>query len=81
MRLRGLAFLALALPLWGYVIWFIKTVLESPYGYELGSVAMPFPVELQIAELFALGFAVLGIFLLVADGIRWLKDRSAQRNH
>lgn len=80
MRLRGVGLIALSVPLWVYVIWHLKTISESSFEYELGSVAMPFPVGLKLAGLFALGFAVEGILLLVGDAMRWRGAKSVQRN-
>jgi hypothetical protein len=80
MRVRGVGFLALSVPLWVYVIWDLKAISESSFEYELGSVAMPFPVGLKLAGLLALGFAVAGILLLVGDAVRWRGAKAFQRS-
>jgi hypothetical protein len=79
MRVRGAIVLAAGLPFWVYVERFINEVKKSPFGYELGSVAFPPPTQFRIAGLVAVISLLLGLSLLVADFINWIKKRPTDR--
>ena len=76
MRVRGAIILAAGLPFWVYLVWFINEVRKSPFEYESGSVVFPLPVEFQAARFVAVVSLLLGLSLLVADFINWLKKRA-----
>ena len=79
MRVRGAIVLAAGLPFWIYFARFINEVKRSPFGYELGSVAFPMPAEYRAAGLVAVISLLVGLSLLLADFINWVKKRPTDR--
>ena len=79
MRVRGAIVLAAGLPFWVYVERFINEVKKSPFGYELGSVAFLPPTQFRVAGLFALISLLLGLPVLLADFVNWIKKRPTDR--
>jgi hypothetical protein len=79
MRVRGVIVLAAGLPFWIYLLRFINEIKNSALGYELGSAAFPLPAQFRAARFVAVISFLLGLSLLVADFINWIKKRSADR--
>jgi hypothetical protein len=75
MRVRGVIVLAAGLPFWIYLVWVTNEIRKSPFGYEFGSVAFPQPPQFQAARFVAVISLFLGLSLLVADFINWIKKR------
>jgi hypothetical protein len=73
MRLRGVFVLAAGVPFWTYIVWFSKELRESPFGYEVGSVGIRFPLQFRVAVLLATVFSVVGVLFFLIDLIRWIK--------
>jgi hypothetical protein len=78
MRLRGAVLLAIAVPFWIYLVWFHVTVMNSPYAYEMGSVAGRFPPQVRAATGLSLIFTLSGTLLLVVDVIGWIRNKSVE---
>lgn len=79
MKKRGIIFIFSSIPPWAYA-WvfgtrFADKVRGTPFAYELGSVAMPFPQSVRVASLLAIILTVIGIGLLVYDFIQWVKNK------
>jgi hypothetical protein len=81
MRVRGAIVLAAGVPFWIYLVRFTNVVRKSPFGYEFGSVAFPPPPQFRAAQFVALISFFLGLYLLVADFINWIKKRPNGRPH
>jgi len=79
MRVRGVIVLAAGLPFWIYLLRFINEIKKSAFGYELGSAALPLPVQFRVARFVAVISFLLGLSLLVADFINWVKKRRTDR--
>jgi hypothetical protein len=79
MRVRGAIVLAAGLPFWVYLARFINEVKQSAFGYELGSVAFPLPAQFRAALFVAVISFLLGLSLLLADFINWMKQRPTDR--
>jgi hypothetical protein len=77
MRIRGVMFILAAIPAWVYFASVHRALMHSPWGYELGCVAAPFPPELASIQMFAFYSPLIGIALLVFDFVRW--RRSSRR--
>jgi hypothetical protein len=77
MRIRGAFVLAAGLPFWIYLIRFIAEVKKSAFGYELGSAAFPLPAQVRAARDVAVISLLVGLSLLVADFIKWIKKSPA----
>ena len=75
MRVRGAIVLAAGLPFWIYLVRFTNEVRKSPFGYEFGSVAFPPPPQFRAAQFVAVISFLLGVSLLVADFINWIRKR------
>ncbi len=76
MRVRGAIILATGLPSRIYLARFINEVNKSAFGYELGSVASPLPAQFRAALLAAVISLLLGLPLLLADFINWIKKKA-----
>jgi hypothetical protein len=75
MRVRGAIVLAAGLPLWIYLVRFIHEAKNSAFGYELGSAAFPLPAQFRAARFLAVISFLVGLSLLLADFITWIKKR------
>jgi hypothetical protein len=64
-----------ALTFWAYSVWFFNELEKSPFGYEVGSVAMRVPAQVGGATLLAVLLSVAGTLLLLIDLIRWIKNK------
>jgi hypothetical protein len=67
MRKRGLIFILAAVPGWVFFIHFNIEARKSPFGYELGSMAFPFPPSVRAAGIFACAMTFLGLCILALD--------------
>ncbi len=76
MRVRGAIVLALGVPFWIYIVHFTNEVRKSPFASEFGSVAFPPPPQFRAAQFVAVISFFLGLSLLVADFINWIKKRA-----
>jgi hypothetical protein len=81
MRVRGAIVLAAGVPFWIYLVRFLNEVRKSPFGYEFGSVVFPPPPQFRAAQLVTVISFFLGLYLLVADFITWIKKRPNGRPH
>jgi hypothetical protein len=75
MRVRGAIVLAVGVPFWIYLVRFTNEVRKSLFGSEFGSVAFPPPLQFRAAQFVAVISFFLGLSLLVADFINWIKKR------
>ncbi len=72
MRKRAIPILLIAGIVW-FIYWrLVEPLWNSPFGYELGSVAWPMPLHLRLIGWAAFLSSVLGISLLVFDFVRWV---------
>ena len=74
-RLRGLILILATIPAWAYVVHFDHVARNSVFGYELGSVAMPYPRHVLVLDAIALVFMLIGLWLLISDLIGWIRHR------
>ena len=81
MRVRGAIVLAAGVPFWIYLVRFLNEVRKPPFGYEFGSVVFPPPPQFRAAQLVTVISFFLGLYLLVADFITWIKKRPNGRPH
>jgi len=81
MRVRGAIVLAAGVPFWIYLVRFLNEVTKSPFGYEFGSVVFPPPPQFRAAQFVTVISFFLGLYLLVADFITWIKKRPNGRPH
>jgi hypothetical protein len=76
-RLRGFGLVcivaAVLLEIVARHIW--SELRNSPFGYELGSVAFPVPGYLQAVSFCAVLFAVAGLILTARDLVRWIRKK------
>ncbi len=72
---RGAIFILLATPAWTFLFSAVHKIMQTPFGYELGSVAFPIPQFLRITG-FALLFTLIGLFFLAFDYIKYMRTRS-----
>jgi hypothetical protein len=75
MRVRGAIVLAAGVPFWIFLVRFINEVRKSPFGSEFGPVAFPPSPQFRAAQFVALVSFFVGLYLLVADFITWIKKR------
>ena len=76
LRKRGIIFILVAIPAWIFVYHFLNRVRQSAFSYdsyELGSVAMPYPAVVRLAQMFAVLSTLIGLSLFVFDFVRWLR--------
>jgi hypothetical protein len=76
MRVRGAIVLAAGVPFWIYLVRFTNEVRKSPFGSEFGSVASTPPPQFRAAQLVVVISFFLGLSLLMADFINWIKKRA-----
>jgi len=74
MRKRGGILILVAIPAWVYVARFLSQVARSGFAYELGSVAMPYPPMVRLAQAFAIFVTLMGLIFLIFDFVQWMKD-------
>jgi hypothetical protein len=75
MRKRGAIFILAAMPAWMFFFHFVNEARRSPFGYELGSVAGPYPLQMRAAVLFALICTIGGGAFLAFDFVHWIRKR------
>jgi hypothetical protein len=76
MRKRGFIFLVASVPAWVYVSAFIREARKSPFGYELGSIAFPYPPRIAWSGRIALLLTLTGLLLVILDFSKWIRRRS-----
>jgi hypothetical protein len=75
MRMRALPVLVVAAAAWILAWRLTKQLWDSPFGYELGSVAFPMPTYIRLIAWAALLCTLLGVSLFVFDSVRWIKRK------
>jgi hypothetical protein len=75
MRKRGFIIILAAIPAWVFVVRFINEARRSPFGYELGSVAFPYPPLVRAVGMFAGLLTLVGLCLFALDFLRWIRKR------
>jgi hypothetical protein len=73
MRKRGAIVILAAMPAWIFFVHFEIVATKSPFGYELGSVAFPYPPSVKVAGMIASVLAFLGLCVLALDFDRWVR--------
>jgi hypothetical protein len=71
MRKRAAIVLASSVPVWLFLAWFDHVAREAPWGYGIGSVALPPPAWFGFSGLVARLSLLIGSYLLIADFVRW----------
>jgi len=78
MRKRGAIVILAAMPAWIFFVHFEVVARKSPFGYELGSIAFPYPPSVRAAGMFALVATFLGLCILALDFDRWIRKRRSK---
>jgi len=78
MRKRGAIVILAAMPAWIFFVHFDVVARKSPFGYELGSIAFPYPPSVRAAGMFALVTTFLGLCILALDFDRWIRKRRSK---
>jgi hypothetical protein len=76
MRKRGVIAILAAIPAWIFFLRFCIEARKSPFGYELGSVAFPYPPLVRAAGMCAWLLTFLGLCILAFDFARWIRRRA-----
>jgi hypothetical protein len=75
MRKRALPLILVAVVAWVIGWRLTQTLMQTPFGYELGSVAFPTPTYLRAIAWFAMLSFVVGLSLFTFDLVQWIRTR------